>query len=115
MGKFYGAIGFAESTKTRPGVFEERITEYPYYGDVIRNTRRWEKGENLNDNLNVNNSISVVADPFAYKNFQLMRYVNWMGVSWKITNVEVLRPRLLLTIGGVYNGPKPETGSASAT
>lgn len=104
MAKFYGPIGFAITTETSAGVWTEVIKEYNYIGDVIRNTRRLEPGENLNDNLTINNSISIVADPFANQNFHAMRYVKWMGASWKITNVEVQRPRLLLTIGGVYNG-----------
>lgn len=104
MAKFYGSIGFAETTETAPGVWEEVITTRPYFGEVLRNTRRLEPGEGLNDNLLINNQISIIADPFANQNFHNMRYVKWMGANWKVTNVEVQRPRLLLTIGGVYNG-----------
>lgn len=104
MGKFFGAIGYAETKETAPGVLEEIITERNYKGDVIRNARRLENGEHLNDNVNVNNSISIVADGFAYQNIFSIRYVTWMGARWKVTNVEVQRPRLILTIGGVFNG-----------
>ena len=104
MGKFYGAIGYAVTSETTPGVWEEVITEYNYSGDVIRNTRRWQSGPNLNDDLVINNTISIVSDPFTDLNFHAMRYVKWMGTSWKITNVEAQRPRLILTVGSVYNG-----------
>lgn len=104
MAKFYGAIGYAETSETAPGVWIEGITERNYSGDVIKNSRRWQSGENLNDNLTVNNEITIVADPYAYQNFHAMRYIKWMGASWKITNIDVQRPRLILTIGGVYNG-----------
>ncbi len=111
MGKYYGRIGYNVGTKeTTPGVWTEDIVERLYVGDVFRNTRRWEQGEGLNDNLQINNSISIVADPFAYENFHMMRYIHWMGAKWKVTNVEVQYPRLLLTIGGVYN---EETAGAS--
>ena len=103
MAKFYGSIGFAETTEVASGVWEEVITERSYMGDILRNTRRLEPGEDLNDNLVINNQISIIADPFANQNFHAMKYVKWMGASWKITNVEVQRPRLLLTIGRVYN------------
>lgn len=96
-------IGYGETKETRPGVWCEEITERAYYGDVLQNTRRWETGEHLNDDLNINNKISIVADPYTYQNFHTMRYIKWMGVKWKVTNVEVLYPRLILTIGGVYN------------
>jgi len=104
MAKFYGVIGYSVTEETSPGVWTESITERNYYGDVIRNTRRWQSGEGLNDNLTINNIISIVADPFAYQHFHAIRYIKWMGTSWKIDNIEVQRPRLILTIGGVYNG-----------
>lgn len=104
MGKFYGAIGYAETSEKSQGVWSESITEKNYSGDVLRISRRWQAGENLNDDLTISNEISIVADPFAYQNFHTIRYVKWMGASWKVTNVTVQRPRLILTIGGVYNG-----------
>ena len=103
MAKYYGAIGYAETKETTPGVWEEQITERTYYGDLIRNTRRLRTSDKLNDDINVTNEISIVADPFAYQNFHLMKYVAFMGAKWKIESVEVQYPRLILTIGGVYN------------
>jgi len=103
MAKFYGLIGYAESVKTAPGVYDEKIVEYPYSGDLIRNTRQLQSAETLNDNINVANEISIVADPFARENFHRMRYVVFMGAKWKISKVEVGYPRLILTIGGLYN------------
>lgn len=102
--KFYGPIGYAETVETKPGVWEEQITERMYYGDVTRNTRRLQSSETLNDDINVANEISIVADPFANEHFYSMRYVGFMGAKWKISNVEVQYPRLILTIGGVYHG-----------
>lgn len=108
MAKFYGVVGYVEAveSETSPGVWADVATEKNYRGDVIRDTRRWEIGKSLNDNLVISNQISIVADAFAIQNFSTMRYVKWMGVAWKITTVEVQRPRLILTLGGVYNGPK---------
>ena len=104
MAKFYGVIGYADTVETDPGVWEEQITKRSYYGDLIRNTRRLESSGNLNDNINVSNEISIVADPFAIQNFHAMRYVEFQGAKWKITSVEVRHPRLILSVGGVYNG-----------
>ena len=105
MAKFYGVVGYAETAETSPGVWSEVVTEKNYYGDVLKDSRRWQAGESLNDNLVVSNRISIVADPFAYQNFHAMRYIKWMGAFWKISEVDVQRPRLILTLGGVYNGP----------
>ena len=104
MAKFCDVVGYAETRECRPGIWEETITERPYYGDVLRNTRRLEGADTINGDVTLNNRISIVADPYAYQHFLAIRYVKWMGVSWKVTNVEVQRPRLVLTIGGAYSG-----------
>ena len=106
MAKFYGIIGFVETEETSEGVWDPVYTEKSYYGDVIRNTKRSQSSGTFNDDLTINNVISIIADPYAAEKFPMMKYVNWMGVSWKITEVEFQYPRLILTIGGVYNGNK---------
>lgn len=111
MARFYGIIGFLRTEETdpieHPGVWEEVLTERPYYGDVMRNTRRWDQNSNsTNDNLVINNTISIVADSFAERYMGAMKYVIWHGDRWVITNIEIQRPRLILTIGGLYNGPE---------
>ena len=103
MGKWFGKIGYAVTEEKTPGVWVEQITERNYYGDIQRNTRRLQTSDKLNDDINVANEISIVADPFARENFHAMRYVEFMGARWKISSVEVQYPRLLLTLGGVYN------------
>lgn len=92
--------------ETAPSVWTEELVERPYYGDIIKNVRRYQESSHLNDNLNVSNTISIVADPFALQNFHSLRYVNFMCADWKVTDVEVQYPRLILTLGGVYNGNK---------
>lgn len=104
MAKWFGVIGYATQVENVPGVWEEQIVEREYYGDITRNTRRLQSADQLNDNLNINNELSIVADPFANQNFHLMRYADYMGTKWKITNVEVKFPRLICTLGGLYNG-----------
>ena len=101
--KFYGAIGYGATRETAPDVYGEEIVEHEYYGDVTRNFRRWQSGQTLNDNLELDNVISVVADPFAFEHYSEIRYVVWNRAKWKVKNVEVQYPRLILTIGGVYN------------
>lgn len=103
MNKFYGKIGFAESKETSPGVWTEEIVERNYYGDVLANTRRLDSSQQVNDNLNVNNRISIVSDPYATEHFHNLRYVEWMGAKWKIGTVEVQFPRLILSISNLYN------------
>lgn len=105
MAKFCGIIGYADIQETSLGVYGEVFSRRKAYGDVIRNNRKLENGVGLNDDLALNNQISIIADAYAVKHFFSIRYVEWMGANWKVTNVEVQPPRLILTIGGVYNGP----------
>lgn len=103
MGRFYGVIGYAETKQTSPGVFEEIITERNYFGDITRSSRRLESSGGVNDNININNEISIVADPYAIQNIYAMRYIEFMGAAWKVTNAEVQYPRIKLTVGGLWN------------
>ena len=105
MAKFYGEIGYGATIETAPGVWQDEIAEYIYYGDVVRNTRRLQEGEQLNNDLSVGNSISIVADAYANEHFFAIRYIRWAGTLWTVADVEVQSPRLLLRLGGVYNGP----------
>lgn len=107
MAKFYGPIGFAESVEVQPGVWDDVIVEYNYYGDVIRHTRKLSEGDKVNNDISVGNSISIVADAYARDHFFSMRYVDWMGAKWIVEDVEVLAPRLSLRLGDLYHGPTP--------
>ena len=104
MAKFYGSIGFVETVRTQPGIWEEKSTERFYSGNLEKLSRGLQSSDSVNDNLTVSNIVSVIMDPFAEQNLYAIRYVEFGGAKWKISNVEVQYPRLRLTIGGLYNG-----------
>lgn len=103
MAKYYGIIGFADTKETSPGIWQPQIIERAYYGDVIRDNRRWEIGQQINDDFNINNQFSILADPYITRHFRQIKYLVYMGVKWKVTSMEVQYPRLLLSIGGEWN------------
>lgn len=103
MPKWYGKIGYGVTEETSPGVWTEEIVERQYYGDIIRNLRRLETSDQVNDNVSVSNEISIVSDPYAFENFHSVRWVEFMGAKWKVSSIEVQYPRLVLSLGGVYN------------
>lgn len=111
MAKWYGTIGYVvEQIETTPGVWTDQIVERKYKGTLTRISSRWSTpSDSTNDDLTVNNQISIVADPFAYQNFQSMKYVEFAGTKWKVESIEVKYPRLILSIGGVYNGKQAGT------
>lgn len=105
MAKWHGVIGYAILVETRPGVWDEQIEERKHSGDVMRHTfRHSPNSDSTNDEITIDSQISIMADPFASKNFHLMKYIEFMGAKWKITSVDPSFPRLILTVGGVYNG-----------
>lgn len=109
MARFYGDVGYGIPVESPEGsgVWVNEITEMPYFGNVIRNTRRLDNGDGLNKDVSVSNSISIVTDEYAIKHFFAIKYVIWEGVRWTVTQVEVQHPRLILSLGSVYNGPTP--------
>ena len=113
MSLFYGIIGFVDTQEIPEGsgIWVEVPTERAYRGEVTRNYKRWDSNQQVNPNLSISNTISIVADPFLLDKLNTIRYVQWMGGYWEISSVDVEPPRLILSIGGVYNGPT--TGTAS--
>ena len=103
MAKFYGNVGYIVSAQTEPGVWEEQTKLVPYCGDLTRNTSRYQMSGNVNDDITISNTISIIADQYAIENFQHMRFVEFMGAKWKITNVDVQYPRITLSLGGLYH------------
>ena len=114
--KFAGSVGYCESregTGDREGIWEDAVvTERRYFGDVLQYNPRWDAGKDVLDDQRLVNKISIVADAYLWEHVSFLKYVIWQGVRWKVTAVEVLRPRLILTLGGVYHGPTPGTASA---
>lgn len=104
MAKFHGLVGFMQTVETVPGVHKTGIIERPCQGDILRNTQQIDSGEYLNDNIDINNRFSIVADEYAYDNIPNIRYIMWNDIKWKVTVIDIQRPRLILNVRGVYNG-----------
>ena len=105
MAKWFGKVGYEVSTEVEPGIWTEGdIVEHEYYGDTISDSRRLQSTGEVNDGISVATKISIVSDPFAYENFHRIRYAEYMGTKWKVTDVNPQFPRLILSLGGVYNG-----------
>lgn len=104
MAKYFGAIGYSAQKQTSPGVYENVIQEREYFGDILARNRRLENGDGLNDDIQLKNRVSIVADAFAYAHFRDILYITVMGEKWKVSDVDVQSPRLILTLGGLYNG-----------
>lgn len=105
--KFFGRIGFGKTVDRGNGNWEDEITERQLFGDVIKDTRRFVSADKVNPDITISNSISVVADSYAIENTSAIRYVEWAGALYTVSDFEIQSPRLILRLGGVYNGPRP--------
>lgn len=103
MARYHGYVGYAIDVEAYPGVWEEQISEHEYFGDVLKNRINMQQGSVVNAKIIISNSISIIADPFAFEHVYAMRYVTYLGKKWSILNVSIERPRLILTLGGLYN------------
>lgn len=113
--KYFGKVGYGKSGESVDGVWSDIISERSYYGDVVKDTRRIVAGSDVNSDISTGNSIEIVADPYAFDNFHAIKYAELAGALWTVTDVEQKRPRLLLRLGGVYNGPRPTAVSDEGT
>ncbi len=115
MSRFFGPVGFVTSMEVPEGsgIWIDVATEKNYRGEVSRNTKRWDNTQTLNDNINISNVVSIVADPYISNKLFAIKYVKWLGSYWEVTSAEVQYPRIVLSLGGVYNGPKAGTSPNS--
>lgn len=107
MARFKGNVGYGIATEAVEGVWSDVITERAYYGTVIKDQATQVQSDKVNNDIRLEERISIVADAFALGNYTNIKYVELAGSLWTVTAVEVKRPRLILSIGGVYNGPGP--------
>lgn len=112
MARFFGKVGYGVTVETDLDVWSDNILERDYYGTVLNDTVSHEESDKVNDDLRLSSRISIVADPYAFEHYSNIKYVvDESGVFWAVTSVQVKRPRLILSTGGVYNGVKPKPTS----
>lgn len=115
MARFSGLVGYAVQVEDPPssGIWVDKIIEKRYFGDIDRVSHRYSPSGTLNDNLTLSNEISIIVDPYARENCGNIRYVKYMGTAWKVTSIDMKFPRIILSIGEIYNGDTPSTSSVS--
>lgn len=109
MARFYGPVGFKVTEDDQEtGIVRDSVVEKSYYGRVIEHSRRWQGSDMVTDDLVLSNQISITANDYAFEHASAITYVWYMGGLWKVETIRIRRPEIILTLGGVYNGPRPE-------
>lgn len=101
--RYSGVIGLAETSETVPGVWTPTITEKKVFGDVLQQSRRYDSGQQINEDLHLQNRLSVVYDSELLEKFTTAKYITWNSSKWKISSIEIQQPRLVISLGGLYN------------
>lgn len=104
MARYYGKIGFISTVEQKPGIYEPKEIQKLYFGDIIKLSSKWQQGTGVNDDMGINMEVSIMADDFAYEHFSEIKYVEYMGALWKVTQAVPERPRISLYLGGLWNG-----------
>jgi hypothetical protein len=112
--KFHGAVGFVEVSEKRPGVKTLVPTEHMYAGETLKRSLRFQNGDSVNEDVVPQQQISILCDPYAREHVASIRYVKWMGTAWKVTDISMQYPRLILTLGGAYNGATVRSSDSGA-
>lgn len=116
MARFHDKVGFLIPVDNQEtGISEPQPVERRYYGKIIEHTRKWETADHLLDNLNVTNQISITANDYAFKHASAIAYVRYMNGWWKVVSIRVKAPEIILTLGGVWNGPTVSSAEAAGT
>lgn len=97
-------LGFSEKNKeVRPGVWKMQPEEVTHRAKLLTYNKDYDSGEEVNDDLKLRNRYEIVMKDKKL-DYQDMRYVIVKGTKWKVSALEFLEVRIIITLGGVYNG-----------
>lgn len=109
MAKYSGKIGYTHEEETSPGVWSAIETIREVRGDILRTASTFQGGEVVNKDRTLQNRISVIADAYLMMNFFEISWVEYAGTRWEVTLIDVVRPRIILTLGGIWHASTAQT------
>jgi hypothetical protein len=98
MARFAGFVGYVTQVESVPGVWSP--VENPKYmrGDVIRQSSTSQNGD-----ISLNHRVSLIGDSYTFNNYYNIKWVEIGSAKWSVTSVEIQRPRVIITLGGLWN------------
>lgn len=104
MTRFRGNIGLNRGpVETSPGIFEQLIEDVEVVGNLLSLGFRWPE-VGMQDSLSAKHILSIITPEDESVDFNEVVYVEWNGRKWNVNSIEYKRPRINLTLGGLYNG-----------
>lgn len=103
MTRYSGLVGYGQQVEVEPGVWDTEDKEVMMKGDLLRqNANIQDSG--INDKVSLNHRVSLIGDAYAFDNYYNMKWVTVNGFKWAVSAIELQRPRLIVTLGGIWNG-----------
>lgn len=104
MVKYAGLVYYTTQLETKPGVWKDSVKEHFMRGDVLRKASSSQNGDKVNSDVSLNHRVSLIADEYALGNYHDIKGIQINGRVWQVESIEVQRPRLIVTLGGLLNG-----------
>lgn len=103
--KFSGKAGFRiDDVEIEPGVYKPQVVVKAIKGSVVSNSYQHQNSDKSTiDNVRITNQLSIVANQFLNKHITNLMYVEFQGVKWKVESFDIQPPRVVVSLGGVYN------------
>lgn len=110
MAKFAGLVGYVTQEESAPGVWSPVENPKPMKGDIIRQSSTNGNGSRIgdtgkvNDDITLGHRVSLLGDAYAFENYFSIKWVQIGSKKWTVTSVEMQRPRVIVSLGGLWNG-----------
>lgn len=111
MAKYSGKLGLVyPDAETAPGIWApEKVEEVSVKGDTLNLSKSYSpSSQSINDDLTLSKRVSIIASSDLIADTASMRYLTYLGQRWKIVEIDFQRPRLIFTLGGIWNGRIPD-------
>jgi len=109
MAKYSGLVGYITQEESSPGVWSSVENPKLMKGDIIRQSSSFQSdgrtsSSKVNDDITLNHRVSLLGDAYAFSNYYTIKWIALDGLKWQVSSVEIQRPRIIVTLGGLWNG-----------
>jgi hypothetical protein len=104
MARYWGVIGINRGpVQTSPGILTPKIEEVQVSGEMRQERLNWPQA-GMREGLSARHVLSVITPEDSDIDFTEAVYISWQGRKWSVTSIQYKRPRVELSLGGIYSG-----------
>lgn len=103
MARYSGLVGYVTQEETVPGVWSPVENPRTMKGEIIRQSSTNPDHGKINSDISLNHRVSLWGDAYAFDSYYAIKWIQIDGRKWEVTSVEIKRPRIIVTVGGLWN------------